>query len=653
MVRPSSLVLLTLTLLTIGTVNSVQCQAGPAEEPPAAVVPLDKHPFAPQFAACDADHDGYLTEAEYLNREGREQPQKRRDFKMFDLDGDQRLSFAEFVTIPVGQSDELRGTLADSVVVLKQTKLKELSQGWKGWDQNADDLLDQSEFQAATLTTLVPGLASAKFGDWDLNRNQQISLDEVSLVLDIAYGVRMPDGERIRDHMGRVVDLRSFQGLNPDANGKVRRAAYIHMMGGSPEVAEKWFPTINKPGNEQFGFAQFATSGHRTDPIGQFLHLDSDLDGRLSQKELEGLPVGWGPPGLNWLVGFDDDRDGTYSLREFLLIPHVNLMATWHGAKDEDDDGLLQPEEFRFRPGIPLAAISAEYFRRLDVNQDHSLTLDEYPFATTHTPPNEIHVQYADGKTVKIVIPDYPNIYSPEISPDGKWIAVDGWKRGQSNVAAHLLIASVDTDEVRDLGIGCIPQWSVDGTKIGYSRYGRGVFIRNFEGDAEERSIDPRGWAIEFAPDGKQTAYVLRSNNLVIHNLETNEKRLVFPEGESPYRYIEHNFKWAPDSKRICFKGHRPLGAIDVGIVNATGGDPELRILCDAKDVSSDFSWLPQGNRLMFARTPAGSPRMQIHEIDPDGNKPSFRYPKQPADRNNICVSWSRDGQTFVYLSIK
>lgn len=203
------------------------------------------------------------------------------------------------------------------------------------------------------------------------------------------------------------------------------------------------------------------------------------------------------------------------------------------------------------------------------------------------------------------------------------------------------------------MGIGCIPQWSADGKKIGYSRYGRGVFIRNFEGEADEVSIDPRGWAIEFSPDGKQTAYVKGNNNFVIHNIATNETRPVFADGQSPYNYIEHNFTWSPDSKRICFKGHRPNGVVDVGIVNTTGGDPNLRVLCDAKDVSSDFSWLPDGKRLMFARHPAGATRTQIFEIDPDGDKPSVRYPKQPQDRNNICVSWSRDGKTFVYLSMK
>lgn len=642
--------ILAAAVLTIGAIESSRCEAQPAGT---VVVPLAENPLGAQFAACDIDGNGSLTEAEYLLRAGREMPVLLRDFKMFDMDGDRRMSLAEFVTVPVGQPEELRGELADPVVVLSQTKLARLAKHWKGWDQNGDDALNPDEFKTAAIPFLVPGLEATGFADWDLNRDGQVSLKEAARVLDIAYGVRVPSGELVRDHIGRVVDWRMFRAMHPDANGKVRQEEFIKAHGGSAETAEKWFPTINKPGSELFGFAEFATSSHRTDPVNQFLNMDVDLDGRLSRKELEALPVGWGPPKVYWLAGFDDDRDGVYSLREFLLIPQINLLTTWHIAKDEDDDGKLQPEEFRLHPGVELAALSAEYFRRLDVNGDKSLSLDEYPFVTTHRPPNEIHVQFADGKTLKIAIPDYPEIYSPEISPDGKWVAVDGWKRGQSNVAAHLLIASVDTDEVRDLGIGCIPQWSADGKKIAYSRYGRGVFIRNFEGEADEVSIDPRGWAIEFSPDGKQTAFVKGGNNFVIHDVATNEKRSVFADGQSPYNYIEHNFTWSPDSKRICFKGHRPNGVVDVGIVNTTGGDPNLRVLCDAKDVSSDFSWLPDGKRLMFARHPAGATRTQIFEIDPDGDKPSVRYPKQPQDRNNICVSWSRDGKTFVYLSMK
>lgn len=637
----------------IGAADSSRCQAQEAVSTPPAVIPPAENPLGAEFAACDANSDGSLTETEYLKRAGREMRVLLREFKMFDLNGDNRISLAEFVTVPIGQSEVQRGTLADPVTVLAETKLARLTKDWKNWDRNGDEQLDADEFKTAAIPSLVPGLESSVFADWDWNHDGKVSLTEAGRLLDVAYGVRTARGELIRDHMGRVVDLRMFHVMRPDANGKVKREVYIKAVGGSPEVAEKWFPTINKPGSELFGFSEFATSSHKTDPVNQFLNMDVDVDGRLSRKELEALPVGWGPEGINWLDGFDDDHDGAYSLREFFLIPHVNLLTTWHGARDLDDDGKLQPEEFRFDAGVALAALSAEYFRRLDVNHDKLLSLDEYPFATTHRPPNEIHVQFAEGKTVQIAIPDYPEIYSPEISPDGKWVAVDGWKHGQSNGAAHLLIASVDTDEVRDLGIGCIPHWSPDGKKIAYSKYGRGVFIRNFEGDANPVLIDRQGWAIEFSPDGLKTAYVIGGNNFMIHDIASGNKRPVFPAGQSPYNYIEHNFTWSPDSQRICFKGHRANGVVDVGIVNVTEAGPNLRVLCDGKDVSSDFSWLPSGKRLMFARHPTGSTKTQIFEIDPDGNQPSFRYPKQPQNRNNICVSWSRDGKTFVYLSMK
>ena len=55
----------------------------------------------------------------------------------------------------------------------------------------------------------------------------------------------------------------------------------------------------------------------------------------------------------------------------------------------------------------------------------------------------------------------------------------------------------------------------------------------------------------------------------------------------------------------------------------------------------------------MFPRNLAGTARTQIFEIDPNGDKPSVRYPTQPKDRNNICVCWSRDGKTFVYMTMK
>src|SRR4029077_16155779 len=123
-------------------------------------------------------------------RPGRKRAVLLREFRMFDLDGDRRISLAEFVTVPIGQPEEHRGTLADPVVILVQTKLTRLVKDWKGWDRNGDDLLSRDEFQMAAIPSLIPGLEATGFADWDLNRDGQVSRTEAARVLDIAYGLR-------------------------------------------------------------------------------------------------------------------------------------------------------------------------------------------------------------------------------------------------------------------------------------------------------------------------------------------------------------------------------------------------------------------------------------------------------------------------------
>ena len=631
----------TLLLLVSG---QTQClaQGEPAENPRAVV-----------FRACDADADGMLTEAEYLTQAGREAAVLRREFKVFDADADGQMSLAEFVTVPVGQTEAHCGTLVDPVVLLVERSLGEVTPRWAKWDSDGDDQLSATEFAAAAVGKVVQGLETTKFADWDLNRDRQVTRAEAARVLEIAFGVVTPEGEPLRNTTGRVVDWRLFRTLKLDRNGFVTRDDYFQALGGMPDKdKETWLASIDHNRDGKFNYAEFSTCNHRTDPAATFLQLDADLNGRLTPNELAGLSADQLPIAKRVFPGFDDDGDGALSLREYQLTPLVNLLAHWNTAQDTDSNGKLDLDEFRFHPGLALLGLSAEYFRRLDVNGDQSLSLDEFPFTTSHRPPIEIYVQSADGKIMSITIPDYPIICSPEISPDGKWVAVDGWKHGQNNVAAHLLFASLERDEVRDLGVGCIPHWSADGRRFAYSKYGRGVFIRDFEGDGEAESIDPQGWAIHFSTDGKQVAYV-KGGNLVIHDLATEEKRFVFPEGKSPYNYIEHNFTWSPDSQRISFKGHQTNGAVDLAIVSVTGGEPKLRVRCDGKQVQSDFSWTAEGNRLMFPHLPQAGQLTQLYEIDPDGDKPFTRYPTQPEDRSNGGLSWSRDGKTLVYMSTK
>ena len=612
------------------------------------------HPGA-KFRALDRDSDGRLTLAE-LAAEG-SVPINRltRDLKVLDVDHDNGLNLDEFLSLPYWIAANQRTSPPDPFAELAKSATQKLLQSWEEWDRNGDGSLDSQEFATKQVGTLFGGTVKTQFSAWDFNHDQQISQDEAGMVMAVAFGVRTPQGELLRSAAGRIVDWRMFQSLKRDSEGFVSRDVYFQAVGALPD-RDAWFNSNDQDGDGRFNYAEFAKGNHQTDPIATFLEMDIDLNGKLSPQELEKLPGDRFPVGNFLFPGFDDDGDGSLSLAEFRYSPVVNLLAAWQSAQDKNSDGLLSLDEFRFYPGLTLTGVCIDYFRRLDVNRDRMLDLDEFVFVTSHPSASEteIRVQSADGQVIAIAIPDYPIICSPEISPDGKWVAVDGWRQGQNNLAAHLIVASLETDEVRDLGTGCIPHWSVDGRRLAYSKYGGGVFIRDFEANAnDEESIDPQGWAIHFAPDGQHAAYVKGGSNLIVYGLKTGKQRPVFPEGNTPYNYIEHNFCWSPDSQRIVFKGHRNDGTVEVGIASVMGEDPKLKVRCAGNDVQSDFSWLPDGSQVMFPRLPGPGQKTQIYLLDPDGDQPAVRYPHQPKNRSNGGLCWSRDGKMFVYMSAR
>lgn len=611
------------------------------------------HPGA-KFHALDQDSNELLTLAELVAEGSVPANRLSRDLKVLDIDRDGSLNLAEFMSLPYWIPADLRTSPPEPISSLAESATQGLLHQWDQWDRNGDGLLDRQEFMSQNVGTLFDGKVKTDFKLWDFDDNQQISRKEAGMFMEVAFGVRTPQGELLRSKAGRVVDWRMFQSLKRDAEGYVRRDDYFQALGDVPD-RHVWFNSNDRNQDGKFNYAEFAMGDHQTDPVATFLEMDLDFNGMLSRDELEKLP-GDRFPAANFLFpAFDDDGDGSLSLAEFRLSPVVNLLASWNSAQDKNNDGLLSQDEFRFYSGITLVGLCLDYFRRLDVNQDRVLDLDEFAFMTDHPSANEteIRVQTPEGQVLAIAIPDYPIICSPEISPDGKWVAVDGWRHGQTNLAAHLIVASLQTDEVRDLGTGCIPHWSADGQQLAYSKYGAGVFIRDFEANAnDEELIDRQGWAIHFAPDGKSAAYV-KGNNFIVYDLKQRSGRPLFRQEKLPYNYIEHNFCWSPDSQRIVFKGHQNDGNIVMAVVSVEGDDPQLRVRRPGDDVQSDFSWHPDGERVMFPKLPKPGQKTQLYVIDIDGDEPAERFPLQPKNRNNGGLCWSRDGKTLVYMSTR
>lgn len=264
-----------------------------------------------------------------------------------------------------------------------------------------------------------------------------------------------------------------------------------------------------------------------------------------------------------------------------------------------------------------------------------------------------IYAMDADGRNVRELasIYDYPIINSPEVSPDGKWVAVDGWKRDQSLTDARILLVHMEDGAVLDLGKGAMPSWSADGKWIAFCKYGpeRGVYIRSVDGETE-RLIDREGWGIQWAPDGLKAAYT-RSGKFVIYDFIGDTRREISVAEGWPYQSIYWNCKWSSDSREICFLGRRRDGRREISILDLAGHQPKLRVRADGADFNPDIAWRSDGSRVTIPKKSQPGERGQIYVFDPNRYEPPIRLEGQPADRANSGMCWSPDGETLLFLS--
>ena len=269
-----------------------------AAEPPAVKVPQKT---IEKFKELDRDGDDQLSMDEYVARRDPEILYKR-DFKLFDLDHDNRLTLVEFAPVACGIQGNVRGAIPDPLVKLVDQIAVEMDGRLKNWNERASGEISLTEFSAALPEKLISVLNPGLLQQADSNRNGKISRSEARRFLDIQFGLRLPNGRPLRMPNGRVNNYSYFLYLDRNLNEKIEFAELM-AQGGVDAVLQKRFTESDKDGDGVLTQEEwFISTWTYYDPVEDFRYLDADLDGFLSDGELVKGITDWRKTGLKHLL---------------------------------------------------------------------------------------------------------------------------------------------------------------------------------------------------------------------------------------------------------------------------------------------------------------------------------------------------------------
>lgn len=331
------------------------------------------------FQELDTDGNGVLTEEELLHEPGElTADELRQRLCVFDLDQNQALSLEEFRTLPNVVARPKRGPLPDPLAAEVQ--------------QDVEQALSQLivPVAAAELTqkwrSQLPETVPLRKELWDYNADGRIDVDEARRGLEIAYGLRRPDGHSARLPNGFVYNGSYFNHLDANRDGRLTREEFTSQHYAGASSAQSIFHVADLNQNDELEFTEIDAAGlFLTDVPQEFLKWDKNHDGSLNVAELQ-LGESWQRNlAPHMLPAFDRNADGELSLAEFQCCPLGNPLMNWTSLRvDQNRDGQLSLVEFFGESTLCGSGLAAEYFELLDRNQDRQLSLTEFTFSVNH-----------------------------------------------------------------------------------------------------------------------------------------------------------------------------------------------------------------------------------------------------------------------------
>jgi Tol biopolymer transport system component len=187
------------------------------------------------------------------------------------------------------------------------------------------------------------------------------------------------------------------------------------------------------------------------------------------------------------------------------------------------------------------------------------------------------------------------------------------------------------------------PSWSADGTRLAFTRAGKGggddVFVMNANGKGQRNLTrsSPEDANPDWSPDGSKVAYDVGGAQIFASNADGTAMQRLIPGGFAP--------SWAPSGLQIAYTQNVEPSNSEIFVANADGSG--VRNLTNATGYDDDgATWSPDGTKIAFTRYVGAAG--EIFVMNPDGSG-LVNLTNDPS--NDAEPTWSPDGTKIAFAT--